>query len=47
MQEGFKIIREKQMQMTLEQAKEFYKEHEAKPFYETLYTWMSRCVISV
>ena len=42
--EGFKIAREKEIQMTVDMAKEFYKEHDGKPFYETLYTWMSRYV---
>lgn len=39
---GFQIVKEKKMQLTLEQAQEFYKEHQGKPFYPELTQWMSR-----
>jgi hypothetical protein len=39
---GFHIVREKQVKLTLEMTQQFYKEHEGKPFYEDLTTWMSR-----
>jgi nucleoside diphosphate kinase len=39
---GFKIVRQRDIQLTKEHAGLFYKEHEGKPFYETLVTWMSR-----
>ncbi|KAL1923750.1 uncharacterized protein VTP21DRAFT_8730 [Calcarisporiella thermophila] len=38
---GFEIVSEKELTLTLEQTREFYKEHEGKAFYETLTTWMS------
>jgi len=38
---GFEILAKKEYRMTLDVAKEFYKEHVGKPFYETLTTWMS------
>lgn len=41
-QDGFKIIKQSEIRMTLYQSREFYKEHEGKPFYETLTTWMCR-----
>jgi len=37
----FTILAEKEYTMTIDVAKEFYKEHEGKPFYEELTTWMS------
>lgn len=39
---GFEIVQERQLQLSKEDAGLFYKEHEGKPFYETLTTWMSR-----
>ena len=42
---GFDIVAEKEYTMTMDVAKEFYKEHEGKPFYETLTTWMSSAPI--
>jgi len=42
---GFTILAEKEYTMTMDVAKEFYKEHEGKPFYETLTTWMSSAPI--
>ena len=42
---GFNILAEKEYTMTMDVAKEFYKEHEGKPFYETLTTWMSSAPI--
>jgi nucleoside diphosphate kinase len=38
----FTVVAEKEDHWTLEKAQEFYKEHEGKPFYEELTTWMSR-----
>ncbi len=38
---GFDITAEKEYTMTMDIAKEFYKEHEGKPFFEELTTWMS------
>jgi nucleoside diphosphate kinase len=40
----FTIIKQSEIRMTLGQAREFYKEHDGKPFYETLTTWMCRYV---
>jgi nucleoside diphosphate kinase len=40
--DGFKIIKQSEIRMSLFQAREFYKEHDGKPFYETLTTWMCR-----
>jgi nucleoside diphosphate kinase len=42
---GFTISFEKELQMTLDQAKEFYKEHLEKPFYNDLTEWMSSAPI--
>lgn len=39
---GFSFIKQSEIHMTLGKAREFYKEHDGKPFYETLTTWMSR-----
>jgi nucleoside diphosphate kinase len=39
---GFTILGEKEDQWSLEKAQAFYKEHEGKPFYDTLTAWMSR-----
>jgi len=42
---GFNIVAEKEYKMTMDIAKEFYKEHVGKPFFETLTTWMSSAPI--
>ncbi|OUM62039.1 hypothetical protein PIROE2DRAFT_44691, partial [Piromyces sp. E2] len=42
---GFDIIAQKEYTMTMDVAKEFYKEHEGKPFYDELTTWMSSAPI--
>ncbi|KAK9720076.1 hypothetical protein K7432_004369 [Basidiobolus ranarum] len=39
--EGFKIVQEKEVKGTKSQIEEFYKEHEGRPFFESLTTWMS------
>lgn len=39
---GFSIIQEQQLQLSKEKAGLFYKEHEGKPFYQDLTSWMSR-----
>ena len=39
--EGFKIIKQSEVQLSLGQAQEFYKEHQTKPFYNELISWMS------
>lgn len=39
---GFTISEEKEDTWSLEKAKEFYKEHDGKPFFEDLTAWMSR-----
>eukprot|EP00124_Ichthyophonus_hoferi_P004295 Ihof_evm3s456 gene=Ihof_evmTU3s456 len=38
---GFKIISRKNVTLSLDQAKLFYKEHEGRPFYEGLCSFMS------
>jgi len=38
---GFNILAAKEYKMTTDIAKEFYKEHEGKPFYAELTSWMS------
>jgi len=38
---GFKIVALKMTQFTIDDAKKFYDVHEGKPFYESLYTFMS------
>ena len=38
---GFKIIKETEIHLSIGQAREFYKEHEGKAFYEELTSWMS------
>jgi len=42
---GFTILAEKEYTMTMDIAKEFYKEHEGKPFFDELTTWMSSAPI--
>jgi hypothetical protein len=39
---GFRIVREKEIQFSLAQAQEFYAEHQGRPFFDDLTTWMSR-----
>ena len=38
---GFKITKEKKIQLTKSEAEEFYKVHETKPFYNDLCTYLS------
>ncbi len=38
---GFKIIKEKKIQMAKSDAEQFYKVHETKPFYNDLCTYLS------
>jgi len=38
---GFNILAEKEYKMTVDIAKEFYKEHKGRAFYNDLTTWMS------
>jgi len=38
---GFKIIKEKKIQLSKAEAEEFYKVHETKPFYNDLCTYLS------
>lgn len=40
--DGFKIVKEKEVQLSYAQACAFYKEHDGKPFYQDLTVWMSR-----
>jgi len=42
---GFTILAEKEVNMTMDIAKEFYKEHTEKPFFGDLTTWMSSAPI--
>jgi nucleoside diphosphate kinase len=39
---GFKIVQEREVYLSKEQAGLFYREHIGKPFFENLTTWMSR-----
>lgn len=39
---GFCIVKEQQLELSKEKAGLFYKEHEGKPFYQDLTSWMSR-----
>ena len=39
---NFIIVKERELHLTKEQAGLFYREHEGKPFYVELTTWMSR-----
>jgi nucleoside diphosphate kinase len=43
--EGFQISKELELKMSPEMAKEFYSEHEGKPFFGTLCNWMSSAPI--
>ena len=38
---GFKIAKEKKIQLAKEEAEEFYKAHQTKPFYEDLCSYLS------
>ena len=38
---GFKIIKEKKIHMSKEEAEKFYKVHETKPFYDDLCAYLS------
>ena len=38
---GFEIIKEKKIHLSKEEAERFYKEHESKPFYKDLCTYLS------
>jgi nucleoside-diphosphate kinase len=38
---GLKIVSQKMIYLTKDQAEEFYKEHKGKPFYETLIIFMT------
>ena len=38
---GFSVAMQKVVELTAEQAGEFYKEHEGQPYYETLVSRMS------
>ena len=38
---GFKIVREKKIQLEKSEAEKFYKVHETKPFYNELCTYLS------
>ncbi|KAF9165494.1 hypothetical protein DFQ27_005874 [Actinomortierella ambigua] len=38
---GFKIVAQKEYQFTLAAAQEFYAEHEGRPFFDDLTTWIS------
>ncbi|KAI9348519.1 nucleoside diphosphate kinase [Obelidium mucronatum] len=42
---GFDILKEAEVQFDMPMAKEFYKEHSAKGFFEELITWMSSAPI--
>jgi nucleoside diphosphate kinase len=39
---GFHLVQEREIQLSKEQVALFYREHEGKPFYNDLTTWMSR-----
>ena len=38
---GFEIIKEKKIHISLEEAEKFYKVHESKPFYKDLCAYLS------
>ena len=44
---GFKIIKEKKIHMSKEEAEKFYKVHETKPFYDDLCAYLSSVPIVV
>jgi hypothetical protein len=39
---GFRIVEQKEVHRTKEEAETFYEEHRGKPFFDDLTTWMSR-----
>ncbi|KAI8369844.1 nucleoside diphosphate kinase [Choanephora cucurbitarum] len=39
---GFTVVQEREIHLTKEKAGLFYQEHENKPFYDELTSWMSR-----
>ena len=39
--DGFKIVKEKKIQLAKSEAEEFYKVHQAKPFYDDLCAYLS------
>jgi nucleoside diphosphate kinase len=39
--DGFKIVKEAEMQLTLAQVQDLYIEHQNKPFYDQLVNWIS------
>tara|TARA_B100001175_G_C18944121_1_gene372826 strand:- start:30 stop:440 length:411 start_codon:yes stop_codon:yes gene_type:complete len=39
--DGFKILKEKKIQLTKDEAEQFYKVHETKPFYNDLCEYLS------
>ncbi|KAJ1478125.1 nucleoside diphosphate kinase [Baffinella frigidus] len=47
--DGFKIVKEKKMCLTVAQAKDFYKEHAERPFYGSLVNFMTSgdCVVLI
>lgn len=42
---SFKVVAEQELQLTKDRAKEFYKEHDGKPFYDGLTDFMSSYVV--
>ena len=46
-EKGFKIAKEKKIQLTKSEAEEFYKVHETKPFYNDLCAYLSSGAIVV
>ncbi|KAJ1337118.1 hypothetical protein BSLG_006591 [Batrachochytrium salamandrivorans] len=44
-EDGFVLVKEAEVVLSLEKAQEFYREHQGKPFYETLVSWMSSAPI--
>ena len=44
---GFKIVKEKKIQLTKSEAEEFYKVHQTKPFYNDLCVYLSSGAIVV
>lgn len=44
---GLRVVAQKRVQMTLDQAKEFYAVHDARPFYNDLCAYMSSAPVVV
>lgn len=42
LQSGFNIVQQKEIQLSIENVSEFYREHAAKSFFETLCNFMTR-----